>query len=179
MVQSVPTKAVLHPAKAAAMCTCDDYARPLPSIPPFLLVENLSSKRIVPTDNMQPKSDNPKRRHCKCIYVCTKRPQTTLVPRSCCLKMRPATILLHQWYVLCHTCNRIAWGGRLLRNGLYIPEGDLQCPFTLWQGSTLVSYIIEFVLCEESSYWGCITPDVLMPTGHIQLWLYWPSISSE
>ena len=29
--------------------------RPPPPIPPFLLVQNLSSKRIAPTDNMQPK----------------------------------------------------------------------------------------------------------------------------
>ena len=50
MVQPVPTKAVLHPAKAAAMCTaCHDYAHPHPPIPLFLLAQNLSSKRIVPT----------------------------------------------------------------------------------------------------------------------------------
>ena len=33
-------------------------SRPPPPIPPFLLAQNLSSKRIVPTDNMRPKSDD-------------------------------------------------------------------------------------------------------------------------
>ena len=31
--------------------------------PPFLLVQNLSSKQIAPTDNLRPKTDNAKRRH--------------------------------------------------------------------------------------------------------------------
>ena len=34
-----------------------------PPVSPFLLAQNLSSKRIAPTDNMQPKSDDPKERH--------------------------------------------------------------------------------------------------------------------
>ena len=60
MVQPIPKKAVLHLAKAAAMCTtCHDYACPLPPIPPFLLVQNLPSKWIVPTNNMRPKSEDP------------------------------------------------------------------------------------------------------------------------
>ena len=33
---------------------------PPPPISPFLLAQNLSSKQIAPTDNMQPKSDNAK-----------------------------------------------------------------------------------------------------------------------
>ena len=50
MVQPVPTKAVLHPAKAVATCTAHhDYAHPPRPIPPFLLAQNLSSKWIVPT----------------------------------------------------------------------------------------------------------------------------------
>ena len=54
MVQPVPIKAILHPAKAADMRTTP-YASdsPPPPIPPFLLVQNLSSKWIVPTDNMR------------------------------------------------------------------------------------------------------------------------------
>ena len=64
MVKPVPTKAVLQPAKAAAMCmACLEYARPPPPIPPFLLGQKLSSKWITPTDNMWPKSDDTKRRH--------------------------------------------------------------------------------------------------------------------
>jgi len=34
-----------------------------PPIPPFLLVQNLSSNQIVPTGNMRPKSDDAKKRH--------------------------------------------------------------------------------------------------------------------
>ena len=50
---------MVYPAKAAAMYTaCHDYARPPPPIPPFLLAQNLSSKGIVPTDNMRPKSES-------------------------------------------------------------------------------------------------------------------------
>ena len=64
VVQLVPTKAFLQPAKAAAMCTAPHTeTRPPPPIPPGLLVQNLSSKRIAPTDNMRPKSDNTKWRH--------------------------------------------------------------------------------------------------------------------
>ena len=52
MAQPVPTKAFLQLAKTAAMCqACHES----PPIPPFLLAQNLSSKRIVPTDNMRPK----------------------------------------------------------------------------------------------------------------------------
>ena len=36
---------------------------PNPPVPPFPLVQNLSSKQIVPTDNLQPKTDNAKRHH--------------------------------------------------------------------------------------------------------------------
>ena len=47
MAQPVPTKAFLQPAKAAAMCTAlRAETRPPPPIPPFLLAQNLSSKRI-------------------------------------------------------------------------------------------------------------------------------------
>ena len=64
MVQPVLTKAVLQTAKAAAMCmACVEYARPPPPIPLFLLWQNLSSKRIAPTDNMRPKSDDTKMHH--------------------------------------------------------------------------------------------------------------------
>ena len=64
MVQPVPTKAFLQPATAAAMCTvpCAETCPPLP-IPPFLLVQNLSSKRIAPTDKMRLKSDDAIWRH--------------------------------------------------------------------------------------------------------------------
>ena len=56
MAKPVPTKAFLQPAKAAAMCMAPHAETcPLPPIPPFLLAQNLSSKRIVPSDNMQPK----------------------------------------------------------------------------------------------------------------------------
>ena len=56
MHKPVPTKAFLQPAKAAAMCTAfHAETRPPPPIPPFLLAQNLSSKRITPTDNMWPK----------------------------------------------------------------------------------------------------------------------------
>ena len=53
------TKAFLQPAKAAAMCTAPRAEIcPPPPITPFLLAQNLSSKWIAPTDNMQPKSDD-------------------------------------------------------------------------------------------------------------------------
>ena len=39
------------------------WTHPPPPIPPFLLVQNLSSKRIAPTDNMRPKSDDAIWRH--------------------------------------------------------------------------------------------------------------------
>ena len=57
MVQPVPIKVILQSAKAAALCTaCLEYARPPPSIPLFLLAQNLPSNGIVPIDNVQPKS---------------------------------------------------------------------------------------------------------------------------
>ena len=62
---SVPTdnQDRLHQAKAVAMCmACHDYVHP-PPVPPFFLGQNLSSKWIVPTDNMRPKSDDAKKRH--------------------------------------------------------------------------------------------------------------------
>ena len=59
MVHPVLTKAFLQPAKAAAVCTAPraETCVPLPILP-FLLAQILSSKRIAPTDNMRPKSDN-------------------------------------------------------------------------------------------------------------------------
>ena len=52
------TKAFLLSAKAAVMCTAPRAeTRPPPPIPPFLLAQNLFSKRIMPTDKMRPKSD--------------------------------------------------------------------------------------------------------------------------
>ena len=55
MVQPVPTKAFLQPAKAAATCTAScAETYPPPPIPPFLLLQNLS-KWIAQTDNMQPR----------------------------------------------------------------------------------------------------------------------------
>ena len=72
MAQSVLTKALLQPAKRAAMCmACHEYACPPPlfhlfclhktfPIPSFLLTQNLPyptfftrTKQIVPTDNIQ------------------------------------------------------------------------------------------------------------------------------
>ena len=49
------TRAFLQPAATAAMhChTPGDTRLPLP-VPPFLLVQNLSSKWIAPNDNIQP-----------------------------------------------------------------------------------------------------------------------------
>ena len=56
MAKPVPTKAFLQPAKAAAMCMAPRAeTHTPPPIPPFLLVQNLPSKRIAPTDNMWPK----------------------------------------------------------------------------------------------------------------------------
>ena len=64
MAQPVSTKAVLQPAKAAAMRTAP-HAETRPPFPilAFLLAQNLSLKQITPTDNMRPKSDNAKRLH--------------------------------------------------------------------------------------------------------------------
>ena len=64
MAKPVPTKALLQPAKAAAMCTASRAeTHPPPPIPPFLLVQNLSSKWIAPTDNMRPKLHDKDTRH--------------------------------------------------------------------------------------------------------------------
>ena len=64
MVQPVPTNALLHPLKEAAirMAPRAETCQPLP-IAPFLLVQNLSSKWIAATDNMRPKLDVAKRHH--------------------------------------------------------------------------------------------------------------------
>ena len=59
MLQPGQTKVVLYPAKAAAMST----ACPPPLIPPVLLAQNLSLKRILPTNNLQPKSGDAKKCH--------------------------------------------------------------------------------------------------------------------
>ena len=57
-------KAVLQPAKAAAMCAAPcAQTHPPPPIPLLLLAQNLSSKQIAPIDNMRPKSDDAKWRH--------------------------------------------------------------------------------------------------------------------
>ena len=64
MPNPVPTKAFLQPAKAAAMCMVPRAeTRPPCPIPPILLAQNLSSKRIVPTDNMRPKLHDKYTRH--------------------------------------------------------------------------------------------------------------------
>ena len=64
MAKLVLTKAFLLPAKVAAMCTALRAKNPPTSpIPPFLLTQNASSKRIAPTDNMQPKLHDEYTRH--------------------------------------------------------------------------------------------------------------------
>ena len=56
MAKPVLTKVFLQAAKAAAMCTVlRAETRPPTPVPAFLLAQNLSSKRIAPTDNVQPK----------------------------------------------------------------------------------------------------------------------------
>jgi len=51
-------------AKTAAMCTAPRAEiHPPPPIPPSLPAQNLSSKRIAPTDNMQPKLHGKCARH--------------------------------------------------------------------------------------------------------------------
>ena len=67
------SKQMAHPAltstflQAAAMatmhCRPERCTYPPPPVPPFRLAQNLSSKWIVPTDNMWPKTDNGKRCH--------------------------------------------------------------------------------------------------------------------
>ena len=64
MTNPVTTKPFLQPAKAAAMCTVSRAEiHPSPPIKPFLLAQNLSSKRVAPTDNMQPKFQDEYTRH--------------------------------------------------------------------------------------------------------------------
>ena len=64
MPKPVLTKALLQPAKAAAMCMAPRAeTRPPPPIPPVLLAQNLSSKWIAPTDNMWPKLHDEYTRH--------------------------------------------------------------------------------------------------------------------
>ena len=64
MAKPVLTKAFLQPAKAVAMCTAlRAETHPPPPIPPFLLAQNLSSKRIAPTDNVRPKLHDEYTRH--------------------------------------------------------------------------------------------------------------------
>ena len=58
------TRAFLQPAPTATMhCDPEGCTHPLPPVPLFLLEQNLSYKRITPTDNMWPKSDDTKKRH--------------------------------------------------------------------------------------------------------------------
>ena len=55
--QHWPCKGFLQAATTAAMhCQPEKCTHPPPPVPPFLLAQNLSSKRIAPTDNMQSKS---------------------------------------------------------------------------------------------------------------------------
>ena len=64
MANPVLTKAFLQLAKAAAMCTAlQGEPTPPPPFPPFLLAQNLSSKRIAPTDNVRPKLHDEYTRH--------------------------------------------------------------------------------------------------------------------
>ena len=58
------TKAFLQVAATAAMhCQAEWWTHPPPPVPTFLLAENLPSKRIAPTDSMQPKTANTKKHH--------------------------------------------------------------------------------------------------------------------
>ena len=58
------TKASLQAAATATVhCQAEQWTHPPPPVPPFLLAQNLSSKRIAPTNNMWPKSDDAKSRH--------------------------------------------------------------------------------------------------------------------
>ena len=64
MAKPVPTKAFLQPAKAVAMCmAARGESTHLPLSHLFLLAQNLSSKQIVPTDNMRPKLHDEYTRH--------------------------------------------------------------------------------------------------------------------
>ena len=56
--------AFLQAAATATMhCQAERWTHPPPPVPSFLLAQNLSSKRIAPTDNMWPKSDDAKRQN--------------------------------------------------------------------------------------------------------------------
>jgi len=58
VVHPAPTRAFLQPAATTAMhCHPEGDTHPPLPIPPFLLVQNLFSKEIAPTDNMQPNLD--------------------------------------------------------------------------------------------------------------------------
>ena len=64
MPNPVLTKAFLQPAKTAAMWTAPHAeTRPPPPIPPFLFAQNLSSKQIAHTDNVQLKLHDEYIRH--------------------------------------------------------------------------------------------------------------------
>ena len=64
MAHPALTKAFLQAAATAAMhCQPERCTHPPPPVPLFLLAQSLSSKRIAPTDNMRPKSDDAKWRH--------------------------------------------------------------------------------------------------------------------
>ena len=61
MAHPALTKAFLQAAAMAAMhCQPELCTHPPPPVPPILLVQNLPSKRIAPTDNMRPKTDDTK-----------------------------------------------------------------------------------------------------------------------
>ena len=58
------TRAFLQPTATATMhCHPLGDTHPPPLVPPFLLAQNLSSKRIAPTDNMWPNFDDDYSRH--------------------------------------------------------------------------------------------------------------------
>ena len=61
MVQSVPIRATLQPAKVHTAFHAETC--PPPPILSFLLAQNLSSKQILATDSEWPKSDNAKWYH--------------------------------------------------------------------------------------------------------------------
>ena len=64
MAHPTLTRGFLQAAAAAAMhCQSERCTHPPPSVPPFLLVQNLSSKWITPRDSMRPKTDDTKRHH--------------------------------------------------------------------------------------------------------------------
>ena len=70
---------------ALSLCQPERCTHSPPPVSPFLLVQNLSSKRIVPTHNMQPKSDDAKGLSPACmrdtiIVYCKKMVQTKVKP---------------------------------------------------------------------------------------------------